>query len=246
MPAAIPIVNRYQRLLLIIAVVDVLVMMLFPPFNDVPLARAALPSFNGFHPLISLWGVKPIATDLLSIQIFFVAANALAAFLCLQGETGRSFNYAAGIGWFAAVNVALILLFPPFEPYAGLFRAAGSTFDSFNFILGNRVSRPIFVPLLYLECVFIAVNALTLWLLFNTVRRHDDARRARREKLLELADGLDDQQLEELTARLQQRTRPSAEPTPAPATGRKGERRHRNDPNYRGPERRRGKDRRYR
>ena len=238
-------VNRYQRLLIIVAVVDVLVMLLFPPFNDVPLARGALPNFNGFHPLISLWGVKPIATDLLSIQIFFVLANALAAFLCLQGETGRNFNYAVGIGWFTAVNFALILLFPPFEPYAGLFRSAGSSFDSFNFILGNRVSRPIFVPLLYLECVFIAVNALTLWLLFNTVRRHDDARRARREKLLELADGLDDEQLDELTARLQQRVRPAVDDMPAHAAGRKGERRHRRDPDYRGPERRRGKDRRH-
>jgi hypothetical protein len=245
MPAPPLTINRYQRLLIIVAIVDVLVILLFPPFNDVPLARGSLPNFSGFHPLISLWGVKPVATDLLSIQLFFVLANTLAAFLFLQGEAGRNFGYATGIAWFTVVNGAIILLFPPFEPYPGMFRSAGSSFDSFNFILGNRVSRPIFVPLLYLECVFIAVNALTLWLLFNTVRRGNDAQRARREKLLELAEGLDDEELDHLTADMERKGR-AAGSEEAHEAGRKGERRRGNDPGYRGPERRRGRDRRHR
>lgn len=245
MPTSPLSINRYQRLLIIVAVVDILLMLLFPPFNDVPLAFGSLPNFSGFHPLISLWGVKPVATDLLSIQLFFVTANALAAFLCLQGEAHRNFGYMGGIAWFTAINTAIIFLFPPFEPYPGMFKSAGSSFDSFNFILGGRVSRPIFVPLLYLECVFIAVNALTLWLLFNTVRRGNDARRARREKLMELADGLNDEQLDHLTADMERKSHASGDPT-AHEAGRKGERRRRQDPNYRGPERRKGRDRRHR
>lgn len=238
-------INRYQRLLIIVAVVDVLLMLLFPPFNDVPLAFGTLPNFAGFHPLLSVWGVKPIATDLLTIQLFFVLANALAAFLCLQGEANRNFGYMGGIAWFTVINAAIVFLFPPFEPYPGLFRAAESSFDSFNFILGGRVSRPIFVPLLYLECVFIAVNALTLWLLFNTVRRGNDARRARREKLLELAEGLDDEELDHLTADMERKSHPSSRAVEQQA-GRKGERRRRQDPDYHGPERRKGNDRRHR
>jgi hypothetical protein len=243
MPSKPLTINRYQRLMLIVAAVDVLVMLLFPPFNDVPLARGMLPSFDGFHPLIARWGEKPLATDLLSIQLFFVGANALAAFLLLQGEPGKAIAYSAGIAWFTAVNAAIVFLFPPFEPYPAIYGSLGSTFDSFNFILGNRVSRPIFVPLLYLECVFIAVNALTLWLLFNTVRRHDDARRAKRARLIELSETLDDSELDRLTAELGRQAAATPAPTGA-QIGRKGERRRGADPLYRGPERRRGRDRR--
>lgn len=241
-----PGINRYQRLVIVVAIVDVLVMLLFPPFNDVPLARGMLPSFDGFHPLIAKFGKQPIASEMLTIQLFFVLANALAAFLVLRGEPGKSFNYTAGIAWITAVSAAVILLFPPFEPYPSLYGKGISSFDSFNFVFGDRVSRPIYVPLLYLECVFILINALTVWLLFNTVKRHEDARRASREKLLEIADRMDDRELAALTEQLARNRVQHDKPTPRdePDLGRGPERRRRQDPNYRGPERRASRDRR--
>ncbi len=241
--------NQYQRLVAIAAVINIMLMMLFPPFNELPLARGALPSFDGFHPLVARFGLKPIATDLLSIQIFFVIANALAAFLCLRNEPGKrlpEFRYERAIGIFVVVNAAVVLLFPPFEPYPSLLRSVGSSFDSFNFILGNRVSRPIFVPLLYLECVFIAVNALSMWLLFNTVKRKHDERRAQREQLLQLAEDMDEEELAQLTSEMgqQYQYRHANKGKKKDALGRKQERRVWNDPKCPGPERRRGRDRR--
>lgn len=242
MPKATLTINRYQRLLIVVAFVDILVMLLFPPFKEFSLALGVPPAFDGFHPLLGRWGQKPIDGDLLTIQLFFVLTNGLAAFLFLRGESGKPFNYTIGIAGFVGANAAVVLLFPPFEPYPGLFRSVGSTFDSFNFILGGRVGRPIFAPMLYLECVFIAVNALTLWLLFNTVRRTDDAGRAKREKLLALADDLDDQQIDRLTSEI--RGQSSPKPAAKKEIGRKTERRRGANPNYRGPERRKGVDRR--
>lgn len=240
-PAAI---NRYQRLVIVVAIVDVLVMLLFPPFNDVPLARGMLPSFDGFHPLIAKFGRQPIAGDMLTIQLFFVIANALAAFLLLRGEPGKSFNYTAGIAWITAASAAVILLFPPFEPYPSLYGKDISSFDSFSFAFGDRVARPIYVPLLYLECVFILINALSVWLLFNTVKRHEDARRASRQKLIDIADRMDDNEIAALTDELARKGSRHGKPSDEADLGRGPERRLRQDPDYRGPERRASRERR--
>lgn len=220
--------NKYQRLIVAVAVVNVLVMLLFPPFNDMPLSLRAHPSFDGYFPLLGNLGHRPINTGLLTLQLMFVAVNALAAWLVLQNaeaierDESSPTRVLRGIGIFAAINLAVILLFPPFEPYAALTRPIGSTFDSFYFVFGSRVARPVFAPLLYLECVFVAINALALWLLFNAVRRREERRRS-------------------MAAR-------ATDGTPADAGhfGRGPDRRHLASPRYRGPERRSGADRRHR
>lgn len=220
--------NKYQRLIVAVAVVNVLVMLLFPPFNDVPLSLRVQPSFDGYFPLLGNLGQRTVNGELLTLQLLFVAVNALAAWLVLQNaerheaEATAPQRHLRAIGIFAAVNFAIVLLFPPFEPYAALTRPAGSTFDSFYFVFGSRVARPIFAPLLYLECVFVAINALALWLLFNAVRRREERRRTQAERASDhpLSD----------TAHL----------------GRGGERRHGASPRYHGPERRSGEDRRHR
>lgn len=220
--------NKYQRLIVAVALVNVLVMLLFPPFNDVPLSRLVQPSFDGYFPLLGNLGRRSVNANLLTLQLLFVAVNALAAWLVLQNaevierDESSPTRILRGIGIFAAVNLTVILLFPPFEPYAALTRAVGSTFDSFYFVFGSRVARPIFGPLLYLECVFVAVNALALWLLFNAVRRREERRRS---MAASATDG------------------PFGD---AADFGRGPERRHQASPRYRGPERRSGTDRRHR
>jgi len=191
--------NRYQRLIVVVALINALVMVLFPPFNDSPLSRGALPSFEGFYPLLTQWGRKAISEELLTIELMFLAANALAAFLCLVNRGADElprFRFALGIACFVAVNLAIILLFPPFEPYSSFARVAAGTFDSFNFVWGIRSARPIFAPMLYLEIILVTVNALALWLLFNSLQRGDDAMRTR---LLALAERMDENELAQLT-----------------------------------------------
>lgn len=239
--------NKYQRLVVIVALIDALIMILFPPFNSLPLARGMQGGFDGYFPILTALEGKPINTSLLSIQLMLVGANALAAWLVLQTKVHHdipSFRYAEGIAIFIAVNLAVIFLFPPFEPYQSLLKAGGSTFDSFYFIFGDRSRRPLYIPMLQLEVIWVAVNALALWLLFNAVRRNDDAAR---EKILALAHDLPDEQLERITAEIQHRIQEHhahESPYAAPAMGRGPDRRHTDNGDPPGQERRAGHDRR--
>lgn len=233
--------NKYQRLVIIVAAINVLIMVLFPPFTSQPLSRGMLPSFDGFYPLFSQLGHKPLYKELLTLQLMFVVINTLTAWLVLQSKKHHDdtpeFAFTQGIFWFIAINLLVIFAFPPFEPYQTLVRSDGSSFDSFYFIFGDRSKRPFFVPLLYLECVFVVINGLALLLLFNAVKRSDDATR---QKILALTENLPDQTLLEIRAAIQHKidehhTKESPAQQPL---GRASERRRRNDPHYLGPERR--------
>lgn len=236
--------NKYQRLVVIVALIDVLIMLIFPPFDSRSLTRGLPGSFDGYQLVFSAFGDKPVNGALLAIQLMFVGANALAAWLVLQTKVHHedipTFRYLEGIGIFVAIDLAVILLFPPFEPYSSLQKGTTSTFDSFYFIFGDRSRRPLYLPLLQLEAMWVFINALALWLLFNAVKRNDDAARA---KILSLAESLPDDQLELISAEIRHRI-DEHHSHAATAIGRGPERRH-GDPDYHGTERRDGHDRRH-
>lgn len=237
--------NKYQRLVIIVAAINILVMTLFPPFNSQPLAKGMLPSFDGFYPLFSQLGNKLLYKELLTLQLMFVAVNTLTAWLVLQTKKHHDdipvFSFMQGIGWFLAVNLAVIFAFPPFEPYQSLVRADGSNFDSFYFIFGDRSKRPFFVPLLYLECVFVVINALTFLLLFNAVKRSDEAIR---HKIMQLTEDLPDETLLEIRAAIQHKVEEHQTQEHKTAPGRGADRRHGSAADFHGHDRRHGKDRR--
>lgn len=165
--------NTYQRLIVVVALIDVAIILLFPPFLGQPMARAAFPEFDGFYPIFSQLGRKPLFKELLSLQLIFVGINALSAWLALADRrpTGASrvVSYWRGIAIFAAVNTVVIFAFPPFEPWRTLLRGDIGGFDGFYFVFGRNRQPPIYWPLLQLECLFIAINALALGLLFGAV-----------------------------------------------------------------------------
>ncbi len=239
--------NKYQRIVVIAAAVNIVLMLLFPPFLDNPLRRGVLPSFEGFYPLFSAYGFKRIHSELLTLQIMFVAINGLIAWLVLDRPavkgTQPEIRYTRAIGIFLAANLALLFAFPPFESYASLVKFEPPGFDGFYFVLGDKRHRSFFIPLLYLEILLVVINGLTLWLLFNTVLRSE---LAAREKILELAQGLPPDQLAEVSKTLGYTAiQPAAgDAQHAPHLGSGPDRRRRQDPRYRGPERRKGGDRR--
>lgn len=239
--------NKYQRLVIIVALIDIIVMLLFPPFNGRSLARGFPESFDGYYPILAALGDKPINSALLTMQLMFVSANALAAWLVLQTKEHHRdipvFRYSEGIAVFVVINLALIFLFPPFEPYQSLQRHIGSTFDSFYFVFGDRSQRPFYLPMLQLEILWVIVNALALWLLFNAVRRNDEAAKA---KILALAEDLPDEALERLSEELRHRAgeHHAQAAHPDAGLGRGPDRRHEAGADYHGPERRSGTDRR--
>lgn len=228
--------NKYQRLIVTVAIIDLIVILLFPPFVERTLARNAFPSFDGFYFLLSELGRRPIDTTLLSIELFWIAANALGAWLLL-GNQRRESSHAVGIGLFAFVNLAVICLFPPFEQYNSLLRNTAPGFDSFYFLFGGRSARPLFLPLLQLEIFFVLINALALYLVFSAVQRGEIAEQERRAADAAAASGLHrDAAAEAAEQREAERLA---------TLGRKAERRHHADPKYRGVERRTGNDRRH-
>ncbi len=240
--------NKYQRIVVIVAAVNIALMLLFPPFLDNPIRRGVIPSFEGFYPLVSALGVKRIHTELLTLQIMFVVINGLIAWLVLDRPTAKGnlpeFRYMRAIGIFLAANLALLLIFPPFESYASMLKYDPPGFDSFYFVMGDKRNRNIFIPLLYLEITLVVINTLAVWLLFNTVQR---AELSARERIIELARALPPEQLAEVSKTLgykaiQPDNDHSAQHEQHLGAG--PDRRRYKDPRYRGPERRTGGDRR--
>ena len=235
--------NKYQRLVIIVAAINALVMVLFPPFNNQPLAKGMLPTFEGFYPLLSHLGSKPLHKELLTLELMFIVINTLTAWLVLQTKKHHddipTFAFMQGIGWFLVINLAVIFAFPPFEPYQSLLRAEGASFDSFYFVFGDRSRRPFFIPLLYLECVFVVINALAFFLLFSAVKRSDEATR---QKIMQLTEELPDATLLEIRAAIKQKV--DQHQPHEDRLGRGPDRRRKNPPPYHGVERRRGDTRR--
>ncbi|CAG0933685.1 MAG: hypothetical protein EFKGCFLK_01328 [Rhodocyclaceae bacterium] len=233
--------NKYQRIIVIAAVVNIALMFLFPPFLDNPIRRGVLPSFEGFYPIYSAYGVKRIHNELLTLQVLFVVVNALLAWLLLDRRTASGevpeFRYTRAIVFFLAGNLALLLAFPPFESYASLVKSQAATFDGYYFAFGDKRQRNIFVPLLYLEIILVVINVLAVWLSFNALRR---AELFAKEKILELAQALPPGELAEVSETLGYRALHPVES----GLGSGPDRRRFQDPRYRGPERRRGGDRR--
>jgi hypothetical protein len=235
--------NKYQRLIVTVAIIDLIVILLFPPFVERTLARNAFPSFDGFFFLLSELGRRPIDKILLSMELLWIAANALAAWLLLGNERRES-SHAVGIGLFAFVNLAVICLFPPFEQYNSLLRNTAPGFDSFYFLFGDRSARPLFLPLLQLEIFFVLINALALFLVFSAIQRGEIAEQERRAADAAAAEP----GLHRAAAANSPEAREAAEQREAErmaTLGRKAERRHHADPKYRGAERRTGNERRH-
>ncbi|BBO20169.1 MAG: hypothetical protein AMXMBFR31_19940 [Candidatus Desulfobacillus denitrificans] len=239
--------NKYQRVVVIVAAANIALMLLFPPFLDNPLRRGVLPNFEGFYPLLTAYGVKRIHNELLTLQIMFVVINALIAWLVLDRRTAKGelpeFRYTRAIALFLFGNLALIFAFPPFETYASLYKFDTPGFDSFYFVLGDKRQRHFYIPILYLEVNLVVINALVVWLLFNTLRR---AEVFARDRILELAEALPATQLAEVSKTLAYKAvHPAAAPeSPEPHLGAGRDRRKYQDPRFRGPERRKGGDRR--
>jgi hypothetical protein len=225
--------NKFQLTVLMAALANLALVLLFPPYNSLPLGRAGPGSFDAFYPAFAAPVNGTVNTGLLYLELFPVFANAVVAWLLLQDtrqEPHRPrMRWQSVLQWLVIANLALILVFPPFETQPLAARIGDRAFDGFKFALSGNVQSGIFLPLLYLELLLLALNATSLWLAFGLVARGGAA------------------------------AEPDSAAAPAPPpeagaaspperreqVGRSGrDRRVRADPRYSGPERRRGGERR--
>jgi hypothetical protein len=217
-------VNNFQLTVLIAALANLAMLLLFPPFDSQPLGLLGAATFDAFYPVFD-WPVKgTINSGMLYLEVFAVLVNATLAWLLLQGTPQRPsvprFRWQSVLQWLVVADLLLVLLLPPFETRPLEARLGERAFEGFAFVLSGSVQRGIFVPLLFMELLLLALNATALWLAFGLVDRGGAASGAES---------------------------PGAPGPEGGQIGRSGvDRRQRPDPGYRGPERRRGGDRRER
>lgn len=166
--------NKYQAITLVFAVVNLLIVFLFPPFDYISPARSYVPTFEGFALVFGEHPSRVINSDFLQIEAFVILANAAIAWLLLrdrppvqaEGKTNWQRIVLLGVG----LNLLVALLFPPMENYYAVTRAALPSFDGFYFLFGEHGKRTIVTAILYIEVFLILVNGALLYLLFRNAK----------------------------------------------------------------------------
>lgn len=170
--------NRYQKLTLLIAGVNIVLVFLFPPYDYVAITRGNVPTFEGFNFVFGNHPNRVINTSFLYLEILVVLVNtAIALLLVTERKAGggrHRINYQRAMLLMVGVNLLLILLFPPFENYRAVTKAVLPTFEGFYFVFGDNRDRTIVTPILYLEVIFMLINGALFWLMFRERKAEAD------------------------------------------------------------------------
>jgi len=162
--------TRGQRIALAAAAANLALILAFPPFDVYSIANLRVPVFGGFLPFTARDALHVVNTGFLALEVIVVLVNAGIAWLLLQpraGPAGRRLGYQNALLVVVAVNLLLIMLFPPFESAYAITRAALPTFEGFFFVFLQQPHHVIVTALLYLEATLILVNGGLLWLLLR-------------------------------------------------------------------------------
>jgi hypothetical protein len=167
-----PAMNRQQIVALSIAAANLALMLLFPPHDYLSLQRGNVPTFDGFYFALAVPPNRAINADFLALELIVVLINACIAWLLLRERplgkaTPGGNRYQRGVLWLVALNLMLVVLFPPFQNYTAITKAALPTFEGFYFIFADNSQRQLVTAILYLEVVLVLVNGALLWLLFK-------------------------------------------------------------------------------
>ncbi len=164
--------NRPQAVALAIAAANLALMLLFPPHDYLSLQRGNVPTFDGFYFVFAGQANRVINADFLALEVIVVLINACIAWLLLRERPlGKAMpggnRYQRGVLWLVALNLMLVVLFPPFQNYTAITRAALPTFEGFYFIFADNSQRQLVAAILYLEVALVLANGAILWLLFK-------------------------------------------------------------------------------
>lgn len=165
--------NNAQRIALLLAVANLTLALVFPPYDYVSLLLGNIPTFDGFHFAFAARPNSVVNADFLALELIVVLINACIALLLLRTPPERQLRRPGGnrrqraVLTLVAINLVLVMLFPPFEIFSAISKAALPTFEGFYFVFGNNSLRQIVASILYLELVLIIINGALLWLLFR-------------------------------------------------------------------------------
>lgn len=165
--------NTAQRYALLVAAANLVLVLLFPPYDYVSILLGNIPTFDGFYFVLASEPHRVINSSFLALELIVVLTNAGIATLLLRSAPGARTRSAGGnsmqraVLGLVAVNLLVAVLFPPFENFSAITKASLPTFEGFAFVFGDNPMRQIVTPILYIEVALILVNGALLWLLFR-------------------------------------------------------------------------------
>jgi hypothetical protein len=164
-------VNRYQRNAVRIALVNLLAILLFPPFDVQSIASAFAPAFAGFYFILDAPLFAQVNFSMLTLEVMVVVVNTGIAWLLLRDRAPVAekpkLSLQNAVLIVTGVNLILMLLFPPFTTVYTLTNTLPPTFEGFHFIFSQDPDHAIATGILHLEIIFILVNGGLFWLSFN-------------------------------------------------------------------------------
>ena len=166
--------SRGYAIVIGVTAVNLLLVLAFPPYDYVSSTARAMPSFEGFRFALAEHGGRMVNTSFFTLELLAVLANAAIALLLLRslGQTERRRQRIVLI--VLAINLVVVLLFPPFQHAATVTRAVLPTFDGFYFVFGDNRDKVLVNAILYLEFCAVLINGALLWLLFKPRRKDLD------------------------------------------------------------------------
>jgi len=163
--------NQKQKITLLISILNLTVIFLFPPFDTFSIANAAIPVFSGFHFVFDTTSTETVNASMLYLEVAVVLINTGIAWLLLQdkkvSQSQRKINYQHATLIIVALNLVLILLFPPFENAEEVSSAILPSFQGFYFVFDAHPEHVLVTTLLYLEVILVLINGAIFWLLFK-------------------------------------------------------------------------------
>ena len=166
--------NQRQAIALSSAVANIALIMLFPPFDTYSIARTQVPVFAGFYFYPGRDQYMVVNMSVLTLELFVVLINAGIAWLLLRTPkvtvARRRISLQNATLLVVAVNLVVIVLFPPFDSVYALTKAAIPTFEGFYFIFARQSNHVIVAAILYIEVFFVLINGAIFWLIFRDKR----------------------------------------------------------------------------
>jgi len=165
--------NNAQRIALVLVVANLALLLIFPPYDYISLQRGNIPTFDGFHFAFGSHQSRVVNANFLALEIIVVLINACIAMLLLRNPPVRQRRSPGGnrqqraVLALVAINLVLILLFPPFEFFAAISKAALPSFEGFYFLFGDNSQRQMVTTILYIEVALVIINGGLLWLLLR-------------------------------------------------------------------------------
>src|ERR1700722_13125915 len=169
--------NRGQHVAIMLTLLNLAVVLLFPPFDYQAVTAGSMATFQGFAFVFEKVPNRVINASFLYIEVFVVLINGLIAWLLTRRGPlipRAGIYYQRVILFIVAINLVLVTLFPPFENAIKVTRAVLPSFDGFYWLFDDENARRFLVtPIVWLEVIFIVVNGALFWLLLKDRNRNN-------------------------------------------------------------------------